>query len=70
MLTAELINARDEVLAVVYACPEVYGLGKFKVIAGDRNSIETVSLEKAILVAETLAGVKYVNFLDTQEEDL
>lgn len=66
-LTAELINTKNEVLAIIYACPETYGLGKFRVIVEDRNSIEAIPLEKAVLVAETLAGVKYVNLINTQE---
>lgn len=67
MLTAELINTKDEVLVIVYACPEVYGFDKFRVIIEDRNSIEATSLEKAIFVAETLAGVKHVKLIDTRE---
>lgn len=59
VLTAELFNSKNKLVGIMISCPDVYGVGRYRIITDiDKTSVNTLSLDDAVSVIEYLAGVK------------
>lgn len=61
--TAELVNTKGIVLVSILSCPDAFGPGQFKILIGNKTSREFMTLENAVLVAESLVNVSHVDLI-------